>query len=401
MTHTLAVPAPDITSAAFKANPFPFYARLRAEAPVYPVEIRMRTTLRAWLVTRFDDVNALLKDDRFAKDPTHAKVPQIPGMFKALTRGMINLDEPDHGRLRNLVHKAFTPRMIESMRAEIQTLADSLLDSAEARGSIDIIADYALPLPLVTIGRMLGVPEGDNDRFHRWTQVFVSVGSSANMFTVVPTFLRFMQYLRRLIRERARQPKDDLISALTQAKEGGDHLTDDEILAMIFLLLSAGHETTVNLIGTGTYELMRHADQLDRLRADPTLIKPAVEEVLRYAVPAEMSSERYAKADTELHGVTIPRGELVLAVLGAANRDERFFDDPETFDIGRDPNRHVSFGQGAHYCLGAPLARLEGQIALQTLSLRFPNLKLAIPHDHVQWRGGLVLRGLKALPVTL
>ena len=397
----------DVTSANFKANPFPFYAQLRAEAPVFPVTVTIPTKQRAWLITRYSDVQDVLKDARFAKNPRKAmspeqlkKRPWIPPMFKPLEQNMLDLDSPDHTRLRALVHKAFTPRLIEQMRDEIQALTDELLDAAEPKSSMDLIADFALPLPLTIIGRILGVPAKDNDKFHHWTKTLLSAGTSMNYVVVIPTIMRFLGYLKKLIKERRAYPKDDLITALVQAKDGSDKLSGDEVLAMIFLLLVAGHETTVNLIGSGSLALLEHPDQLEKLRCEPAIIKPAIEELLRFVCPVEMATERYAREDIMIAGKTIPRGELVLAVIGSANRDANYFENPDSLDITRENNKHLAFGLGAHYCLGAPLSRLEGQIAISTLVRRMPNLRLSIAPDYIRWRGGIILRGLEALPVS-
>jgi cytochrome P450 len=402
---TSSIAQVDVTSATFKANPFPYYAQLRAEAPVFPVTLQSKQ--RAWLVTRYDDVLNVLKDERFAKDRHNAMTPEqlkkspwVPSMFKPLERNMLDLDSPDHTRLRALVHKAFTPRMVEQMRNQIQDLTNDLLDAVEPKGAMDLIADFALPLPLNMIGRILGVPAKDNPKFHRWSKTLISGGSNRNLFVLIPNTMAFMRYLKKLIRERRENPKDDLITALVQAKDGSDQLSEDEILAMIFLLLIAGHETTVNLIGSGTLALLENPDQLEMLRSEPTLIKTAIEELLRFVCPVEMATERYTCEDITIAGTTIPRGELVMAVIGSANRDERYFDNPDSLDITRKNNKHLAFGHGVHFCLGAPLARLEGQIAISTLIQRMPNLRLSVEPDQVRWRGTFVLRGLEALPVS-
>jgi cytochrome P450 PksS len=395
----------DVTDATFKANPFPFYAQLRAEAPVFPV--MLPTKQRAWLITRYDDVLNVLKDERFAKDRRNAmtleqlkKSPWVPSVFKPLERNMLDLDSPDHTRLRALVHKAFTPRLIEQMRDQIQDLANDLLDTVEPKGSMDLIANFALPLPLTMIGRILGVPAEDNHKFHRWCKTLISAGTNRNLFVLIPNIMAFMRYLKKLIKERRANPKEDLITALVQAKDGSDQLSEDEILAMIILLLIAGHETTVNLIGSGSLALLEHPDQLAQLRSEPALIKTAIEELVRFVCPVEMATERYAREDSTIAETIIPRGELVMAVIGSANRDANYFDNPDALDITRKNNKHLSFGLGAHYCLGAPLARLEGQIAISTLIQRMPNLQLSIPPDQLRWRGTFVLRGLEALPVS-
>jgi cytochrome P450 len=397
----------DVTNAKFKANPFPFYAQLRAEAPVFPVTVSMPTRQRAWLVTRYSDVLDVLKDARFAKNPRSAmspeqlkKRPWVPSMFKPLEQNMLDLDSPDHTRLRALVHKAFTQRLIEQMRDQIQILTNELLDAAQPKGGMDLIADFALPLPLTIIGRILGVPAEDNHKFHRWTKTLLSAETNKYYFVVIPSLIRFMGYLKKLIKERRAYPKDDLVTALVQAKDGSDQLSGDEVLAMIFLLLVAGHETTVNLIGSGSLALLEHPDQLEKLRNEPAVIKPAIEELLRFVCPVEMATERYAREDITIAGTTIPRGELVLAVIGSANRDANYFDNPDSLDVSRENNKHLAFGQGVHYCLGAPLARLEGQVAISTLVQRMPNLRLSIAPDQLRWRGGIILRGLEALPVS-
>ena len=405
-TPLSALASINITDAKFKANPFPFYARLRAEAPVFPVTVRGGQ--RAWLVTHYDDVLAVLKNDQhFVKDPKNAmtfeqlkKAPKIPPMFRALERNMLSLDAGDHDRLKALVHKAFTPRMIEQMRDQTQAVTDAALDNFQRKGSMDLIADFALPVPLTIIGRILGVPESDNHRFNSWTRAFIEIGGGGNPLFLIPSMLAFMGYLKKLIKERRIRPRDDLISGLVKAQEGNDQLTDDEVLAMIFLLLSAGHETTVNLIGSGALALLEHPDQIIKLRDQPELIKPAVEELVRYVVPAEMTTQRYATQDVTIAGITIPRGEMVLGVLASANRDPKHFENPDVVNIARENNKHLSFGQGMHYCLGAPLSRLEAQIALSTLLRRVPNLRVSIAPEQIRWRSGFIVRGLESLPVS-
>ncbi|HWE38006.1 MAG TPA: cytochrome P450 [Isosphaeraceae bacterium] len=400
------IPPVNIASPAFKADPYPYYALLRAEAPVHRVTLPDKQD--AWLVTRYDDVAALLKDDRFSKDPQKALTPDqkkrqpwIPGVFRPLLKNMLDVDPPDHTRLRGLVHQAFTPRLVEAMRGRIQALTDALLDDAARRGTMDLIRDFALPLPTTVIAEILGVPAADRHKFRRWTNAFVTASTSPwAKLRSIPHAMAFVRYLRRLIAARRDRPRDDLVSALVIAEEAGDQLTGDELLSMLFLLLVAGHETTVNLIGNGTLALLGHPDQWERLRSEPTLIRSAVEELLRYDSPVESATERYALEGVTIAGATIPRGGLSFAVIASANRDDRQFDRPDDLDLAREPNRHLSFGQGVHYCLGAPLARLEGQIALATLARRLPDLRLAVPKASLRWRPGLVLRGMTSLPVA-
>ena len=410
-TGSNRIVAPDLASPRFKANPHPFYARLRDEAPVWRTTLRDRRT--AWLVTRYEDVAGVLKDKTFAKDRLNAmdpeqraKAPWMPGFLKPLERNMLDLDNPDHTRLRALVSKAFTPRRIELLRGRIEALCEDLLDDmnrkGERQGGAELVSGYALPLPATVIAELLGVPAEDHDKFHRWSNRLVSVSSGRDMLRALPAAFSFVRYLRKMSERRRDDPQDDLITALIQAEEEGDKFSEDELLAMAFLLLVAGHETTVNLIASGTLALLEHPEQMERLRSDPSLVKPAVEELLRFTSPVEMATERYAREGVQIAGTPVPRGELVLAVLGSANRDERRFENPDVLDLARDPNKHLAFGRGGvHHCLGAPLARLEGQIAIGAFMRRFPAARLAVRPESLRWRRGLFLRGLERLPINL
>ena len=396
----------NIVSADFKANPFPLLANLRAQEPVFRTHLPDKTKTPVWLLTRYEDVFALLKDERFPKNRRNAltpeqlkKMPWVPPMFRPLERNMFDLDQPDHTRLRALVHKAFTPHLVEQMRQRVQTLSDELLDKASRRGEMDLINDYALPLPMTIITEILGVPTEDRDKFHKWSKAVVSLSSPNVTMRVIPSVWLFIRYLRRFFKVRRRDPQDDLTSALIRTEEAGDKLSEDELLAMVFLLLIAGHETTVNLIGSGVLALLEHPEQMEKLRREPSLIKSAVEELLRYTSPVFMSTERYAREDITLHGVRIPRGEMTFGVIGSANRDENVFVNPDALNITREPNKHLSFGQGIHFCLGAPLARLEAQIAINTLLRRMPDLRLKVSSDSLHWRPSMILRGLDTLPV--
>jgi len=396
---------PNIVSAEFKANPFPFLAHLRISQLVYRTDLPDKTPV--WLITRYADVAALLKDERFVKNRRTAmtpeqlrKMPWVPPMFRPLERNMLDLDAPDHTRLRALVHKAFTPSLIARMRERVQTLADELLDRVMYEGEMDLIEDYALPLPMTIITEILGVPARDHHKFHKWSKAVVALTSPKATLRVIPSVWMFVRYLRQFFKLRRRDQRDDLATALIQAEEAGDKLSEDELLAMVFLLLIAGHETTVNLIGNGMLALMENPDAMNRLRRDPTLIKTAVEELLRYTSPVLMSTERYAREDVNLHGVAIPRGGMTLGVIGSANRDESVFENPDELDITREPNKHLAFGQGIHFCLGAPLARLEGEIAINTLLRRMPDLRLRGTAESLRWRPSMILRGLESLPVS-
>jgi cytochrome P450 PksS len=394
----------NIVSAEFKADPFRFFAVLRASEPVYRTTLPDKTPL--WLLSRYDDVAALLRDERFKKNRRHAltkeqlrKLPWTPPMFRPLERNMLDLDPPDHTRLRSLVHKAFTPSLVEQMRSRTQAIADELLDRIVWTGEMDLIKDFALPLPMTIITEILGVPRKDHDKFHKWSQAVVSLTSPSPTLRVLPSVWKFIRYLRQFFKLRRRDPKDDLVSALIKAEEAGDKLNEDELLAMVFLLLIAGHETTVNLIGNGTLALIENPNEMNKLLSEPSLVKPAVEELLRYTSPVFTTTERYAREDTTIHGVTIPQGEMTLGVIGSANRDETAFENPNELQITREPNRHLSFGQGIHFCLGAPLARMEAQIAFTTLLQRVPNLRLTKPSSSLHWRPSIFLRGLAALPL--
>jgi cytochrome P450 len=287
------------------------------------------------------------------------------------------------------------------MRPRVQAIADGLLDAVQDRGGMDLIDDYAFPLPITVIAELLGVPAEDRNNFREWSDAAVSGNASQEYLEeiLIPHMQAFTDYLRALFEEKHANPRDDLVSALVQAEEAGDKLSEDELLGMVFLLLVAGHETTVNLIGNGVLALLQHPDQLRKLKDDPSLIKPAVEELLRYDGPVETSTERFAREDVDMGRTVIPRGEMVLVVLAAADHDPERFSDPDNLDITRTDNRHLAFGKGVHHCLGAPLARMEGQIAISTLLRRMPNLRLKEPPESLSWRPGMILRGLRGLPV--
>ncbi len=396
----------NIVSAEFKANPFPLLTTLRASEPVFRTTLPDKLGTPVWLLTRYSDVNSLFRDERFPKNRRTVltpeelrRLPWVPPMFRPLERNMLDLDAPDHTRLRGLVHKAFTPHLVERMRSRVQTLADELLQKVMEKGEMDLIRDYALPLPMTIITEILGVPSSDQHKFHKWSKAVVSLSSPNVTMRVIPSVWMFIRYLRRFFKIRRRDPQDDLVTGLIQAEEAGDKLSEDELLAMVFLLLVAGHETTVNLIGNGVLALLENPDEIEKLRRDPTLIKSAVEELLRFTSPVLMSTERYAREDVTIHGETIPRGAMTFGVIGSANRDAAVFENPDLLDITREPNKHLAFGQGIHFCLGAPLARLEGQIGINTLLRRMPNLRLKGSSEMLRWRPSMMLRGLEALPV--
>jgi len=394
--------------AATKSNPYPIYAHLRAHRPVHRLPLPDGRGL--WLITRYDDVERALRNPRLVKNPRNAldldQLPLFPDEARPMLEHMLSADPPVHTRLRALVHKAFTPRLVERLRPRVQQIADKLLDSVQHQGEagkMDLIDDYAFPLPIIVITELLGVPSKDGAKFRAWSNavVGVEVAGDCELFPEPrrAALTNFAAYLRSLFEEKRANPKDDLVSALLLAEEEGDTLSEGELVAMVFLLLIAGHETTVNLIGNGVLALLRHPDQLRKLRDDLTLIGPAVEELLRYDGPVETSTFRYAAEDITIDGVTIHKGDTVLVVLASANRDAARFADADQLNITRADNRHLAFGKGIHFCLGAPLARMEGQIAIGTLIRRMPALQSAVPLDQLEWRPGTLIRGLRAFPV--
>ena len=393
---------PRLDSPRFKANPYPVYARLRTEAPVYRTKVAFWLPA-IWIVTRYDDVVTILKDPRFSKDYIRA-YPWIPPSLRTMFRNLLSIDPPDHTRLRSLVQKAFTPGLIAGLRERIQCICDDLLDRVADRGTIELIEAYALPVPLTIISDLLGVPLQDRRRFGPWTKKVAAASACASVvhfLRALPALARLSRYVRGLVTLRRASPQDDLITELVRAEESGDRLTEDEIVSMVILLLLAGHETTVHLIASGALTLMQYPGQRMRMQETPELRASAIDEILRYASPVEFATPRMTIEDVTIGSVTIPRGELVGVSLGSANHDESQFPDPETFDIAREPNRHIAFGMGSHFCLGAALARLEGEIALTTLFRRFPGLHLAVPPDSLRWRKSLALRGLEELPVKI
>jgi cytochrome P450 len=384
----------------FHADPYPFYRRLREQDPVH------QTSMGFWVLTRYDVCVAALRDPRFGREEFQQMLAAVYGGEESdrLPRSMLFRDPPDHTRLRALVSKAFTPRVIEQMRDHIQEIVDRLLERAQRQGGMDVIEDLAYPLPVTVICEMLGVPVDDHASIRGWSADIArsldviglpSDPSIADRGRVARRALA--DYFRALVPVRRARPQPDLLSGLLAAEEQGDKLTEPEVIAMCLLLFIAGHETTVNLIGNGALALLRHPDQLARLRADPALIPNAIEELLRYDSPVQRTA-RITTTDVEIDGRPIAKGAMVVTALGAANRDPAQFPDPDRLDVTRRDVRHISFGYGIHFCLGAPLARVEGQIALGTLLRRAPGLGLAEPSP--EWRESSVLRGLKRLRVT-
>ena len=383
----------------FVADPYPTYRRLQAEDPVH------LHPLGFWVLTRYEDVMATLRDPRAIKEPIAGFIAARFGApVPAVGLSMLDRDPPDHTRLRGLVSKAFTPRMVERLRPEVQAIVDGLLDRVESAGAMDLIEQFAYPLPVTVICQMLGVPLADHERFKGWG-IDIARGLDAVMLPPdsevakrsIASRLAIRDYFHELIAERRTKPRADLLSELIAAEEAGDRLNEHELVATCILLLIAGHETTVNLIGNGTLALLRHPDQLRLLREQPGLIVGAVEELLRFDGPVQRTA-RIPSEDLTLGGRTIPKGDLVMPFIGAADRDPAQFREPDRLDVTRTENRHVAFGLGIHFCLGAPLARMEGQIAIATLLRRLPRLALAT--DRPAFRPSLTLRGLESLPVA-
>jgi cytochrome P450 PksS len=398
----------DLSDRALRADPYPTYARLRTQAPITVGKAPIFG--RVWLVTRYDDVLIGLKHPALSSDLNKRRTRPgrlsrwVPGLLATLQETMVTTDDPDHRRLRDLVHLAFSPRRVEQMTRRIEEITTGLLDRAARKGRIDLIADVALPLPLTIISEMLGVPDEEQLTFHTWSAGFLELGAGAGplkMITQIPNGIRLKRFFEKLIARRRTDPQDDLISALVQAEANGDCFSEREVVSMIFLLLLAGHETTVNLIGNGVLALLEHPDQMRKLREHPGLIEGAVEELLRYCNPVEHGNVRLALEDVELAGQRIPKGSIVLLLLASANRDESVFDQPDRLEIERNPNRHLGFGFGAHYCLGAQLARVEGRIAIRQLVLRFPGMRMAVPAEQLRWRNTVAVRGLERLPIDL
>ena len=385
----------------FHADPYPFYKRLREKEPIH------QSPLGFWVLTRYEDCVAVLRDQRFGREEFQQMLTAVYGdetEKPALPRSMLFRDPPDHTRLRALVSKAFTPRMIETMREHIQEIVDRLLDRVQDAGRMDVIEDLAYPLPVTVICEMLGVPVDDHGSIRGWSAEIArsldAIGLPSDEGIVERgrrSRRALADYFRRLVPERRARPQNDLLSGLLAAEEHGDKLSPDEVIAMCLLLFIAGHETTVNLIGNGTLALLRHPEQLKKLRAEPSRIGNAVEELLRYDSPVQRTA-RITTTEVELAGQPLAKGTMVITALGAANRDPAQFADPDRLDVTRKDPRHISFGFGIHFCLGAPLARVEGQLALGTLLRRAPNLALA--ESKLEWRESSVLRGLKRLNVT-
>jgi len=375
------------------------HARLRAQRPVTPVI--MPGGAPVWLITGYAEARAALADPRLSKH-VPGWHPEPDSIFASLDLHMLNSDPPDHERLRKLVNKAFTARRVERLRPRITAIAAGLLDDMSAqrdRPEVDLLASFAFPLPITVICELLGVPAADRDDFRTWSATIVSDTSAPEVFQAHATAM--LRYFTALLAAKRDEPRDDVLSALIAARDEGDSLSENELVSMAFLLLVAGHETTVNLIASGLLALLLNPAELARLRADPALIGGAVEELLRYVNPVNNATFRCATEPVEIGGVRISRGDPVLVALSGANRDPARFGDPDRLDLGRDGAGHLAFGHGIHYCLGAPLARLEAEIAFSGLLARFGSIRLAVPATSLRWRPSTLIHGLESLPVRL
>lgn len=384
------------------ANPYPLYHRLRSQDPVH-----WDPFLHTWVVTRYNDVVEVLQHYSARRTPTPEQLrslglSSLEPIAEVLVRQMLFLDPPAHARIRGLASRAFTPRRVEYMRSHIQDIADSLIDSALQQGHMDIITDLADPLPAIVTAELLGLPTSDWRQLTAWSTDFAEVlGNFQHNPDHAKRMIRILDqlkgYFRAAVQERQRRPHDDLISALLTAEVDGDRLSEEEVIANSIMLLTGGQETTTNLIGNGLLTLLRHPDQMALLRSNPALIATSIEEFLRFESPVQYTS-RLAPEDMRLGGKAIRKKQAVITIMGAANRDPERFPNPDTLDITRQDNRHLAFAWGAHFCFGAPLARLEGDIAFSTLLRRMPGMQL-VPGPIV-WRENLSFRGLTSLPVT-
>jgi len=385
------------------ADPYPLYCRLRTEDPVH-----WDSFLHAWVVTRYPDVIRVLHHFSANRTPTPEQLSRmnlsaLNPIAKVMVRQMLFLDPPDHTRLRTLASAAFTPARVERLRSHIQDIADSLIDGLISRGSMDLVADFAAPLPAIVTAEMLGVPVADHAKLKDWSADFAEMlGNFQHNPDRFPRVLSSVEsmgaYFRAAMKEQREHPRDGLIHAMMAAEVDGSKLSEEEIVANLIVTMVGGQETTTNLIGNGMLTLLRNRSEMERLRSDSSLVISAVEELLRYESPSQHTA-RLAPEDVEMGGKQIRKRQAVIAVMGAANRDPERFPDPDRLDLSRPDNRHVAFGWAAHFCFGAPLARIEGQIAFETLLRRLPDLALE-PNKPLAWRHNLGLRGLTALHVT-
>ncbi|WP_339293407.1 cytochrome P450 [Paenibacillus sp. FSL W8-0187] len=380
----------------FTHNPYPVYEKLRQSDPI--LNLQFPDGRFGWLISNYEEAVEALKDVRFSKDVAKAMGQEQTSVFST---NMLFSDPPDHKRLRGLVQKGFTPQRIADMRDHIQEIADNLLDAVSSKETIDLIDEYAFKLPIIVISEILGVPTEDQDKFRIWSNSIIGASNQEMNEQVVQHMNEFIAYLKDWFAKVREQPGDDMISQLVIAENQGDRLSEQELYGVVTLMIIAGHETTVNLIGNGVLALLEHPEQRKLLQEQPELIHGAIEEMLRYNGPVEFSTSRWAAEDMDFHGVHMKKGDLVVIALNSANRDASQFEDPDIFDITREKSQHLAFGKGIHLCLGAPLARLEGEIAINTLLHRYPNFELQRDIDELEWRPGMIVRGVKEIPISL
>ncbi|HDR7801627.1 TPA: cytochrome P450 [Bacillus tropicus] len=395
----------NLASAQFKEDAYEIYKESRKKQPILfvnQVEIG-----KEWLITRYEDALPLLKDNRLKKDWTNVFSQDTKNMYLSvdnsdhLTTHMLNSDPPNHSRLRSLVQKAFTPKMIAQLDGRIQRIADDLISDIERKGTLNLVDDYSFQLPIIVISEMLGIPKEDQAKFRIWSHaVIASPETPEEIKETEKQLSEFITYLQYLVNIKRKEPKEDLVSALILAESEGHKLSARELYSMIMLLIVAGHETTVNLITNTVLALLENPNQLQLLKDNPKLIDSAIEEGLRYYSPVEVTTARWAAEPFQIHHQTIQKGDMVIIALASANRDETVFENPEIFDIKRENNRHIAFGHGSHFCLGAPLARLEAKIAITTLFNRMPKLQIKGNREEIKWQGNYLMRSLEELPLT-
>ena len=399
----------ELYSKEFRRNSHAVFAQMRVEAPIIK-QAGLDGETSIWFVTRYAEAQKVLADDKhFVRDPRLVLAPEEfdrilgpsdPQIDRMMNNNMLNHDGENHRRLRSIVSKAFTPKVIQNMRPRIEKIAQDLLDKVIQNGQMELVSDYAFPLPITVIAELLGIPLDNQNQFRIWSNAFVRPAITPEEQQEAMRLLgEFAGYMQQLVAERRRQPGNDLLSGLIQAEEGGDRLDESELFSMLSLLIVAGHETTVSLIGNSVLALLQHPDELKEFQMKPELIPSALEEFLRYDSPVERSLTRFVAEDMELAGQQLKRGDLIIVILGSANRDEAQFASPGTMDIHRKQNAHIAFGKGVHYCLGAPLARLEGEIALRVLFQCIPDLTLDIPLEELDWRDVPLFHSLVRLPV--
>ena len=402
-----SIPQFDLLGDHFAQNKREVFRQLRETSPVALTSMRKQPV---YVLTRYHDIEAALTSADIIKDPDniqydddkkHNPMSWLPPLFSAMMHSMLHSDDPNHRRLRTLVHKAFTPRMIETLEGRIETLAHRLLDDMLKQGTVDLLEAYALPIPFEMISEMLGIPSQDRPRFRKWSEAILVNPDPLSMMKSIPSLMACFNYIGKLANERRKNPQDDLLTGLVQAEHEGESLSEQELFAMVFLLMAAGHETTVGLITNGVHALLTNPEQLDHLRHHPDQLPTAIEELLRFDTPLMTGELNYARVPYAIEETTIPTGSMIFTAILSANHDESVFTHPEQLDLTRQPNKHLAFGKGIHYCLGAPLARMEAKVAFATLLERAPKLRLAVPSASLRYANLVIVNRLTSLPVSV